>query len=346
MAVLDIFNSDFFGVVSLTQGLDLIPYKTNWLGSLGIFQQRAVSQTTVVIEERHGRLSLVPTSARGTNVTTENRKPRKGIPFLVPHLALTSGLQADDVQNIRAFGQENVTETVAGKVNEISTQLRDDIEITKEYHRFRALQGNVLDADLSTSVNNFFTAFGVSEVTKDFVLSASTNTGAIKTVCADVVRTIHTALGGKMMTGVVGVCGDDWFDDFVANIELREAYDRWQDSLLLRTLQIGGAGYILGADGQPGFSYGGITFINSRASIGANKFIADAECRFFPTGVPDLFLEINAPADYIETVNTPGLPFYVKQERMKMDKGIEIEVQANPLIMPTLPGVLIKGTQS
>ena len=347
MAVLDIFNSDFFGVVSMTQALDLIPYKPNWLGSLGIFQQRSVSTTTVVIEERHNRLSLVPTSARGTNVTTENRKPRKGIPFLTNHLALTSGMQADDVQNIRAFGQENVTETVAGKVNEITTALRDDIEITKEYHRYGALKGIVLDADMSTTVYNFYTAFGVTPPTKAFPLSVDGSaTGALKQDCIDVTRTIHLALGGKMLTGIIGLAGDTWFDAFVSNAEVRAAYDRWQDGLLLRSTQIGGAGYMLGADGQPGFTFGGITFLNSRAAIGANPFIPLDECRFFPTGVPDLFIEVNSPADYIETVNTPGMPFYAKQERMKFDKGVEIEVQANVLTIPTLPGVLVQGTQT
>jgi len=344
MAVLDIFNSDFFGVVSMTQALDLIPYKPNWLGSLGIFQQRSINTTVAVIEERHNRLSLVPTSARGTNVTTENRKPRKGIPFLVPHLALTSGMQADDVQNIRAFGQENVTETVASKVNEITTSLRDDIDVTKEYHRYGALQGIVLDADLTSTIYNFYTAFNVTPPTQDFAFTTSTTD--IKQLCIDVTRVIHLALGGKMLNGIIGICGDDWFDALVSHATVKTAYDRWQDGLLLRTTQIGGAGYMLGVDGQPGFTYGGITFLNSRAAIGANPFIPADECRFFPTGVPDLFLEINAPADYIETVNTSGMPFYAKQERMKMDKGIDIEVQANPLIMPTLPGTLVQGTQS
>jgi|CXWL01.1.fsa_nt_gi hypothetical protein len=345
MSVLDVFNSDFFGVVSLTQSLDLKPYKPNWLGGLGLFKNSGITTKMAVIEERHGRLSLVPTSARGTNVTTEKRMGRKAIPFLVPHIALSDGLQSDDIQNVRAFGQENTVETIAGKSLELISQLRDDIEITKEYHRYGAIQGIVLDADMATVIYNFFTAFGVAEPTESFDLTAVTDTGSIKQSCTDVIRLVHLSLGAKMHSGIIGLAGDEFFDALTSNVEVKSAYNRWQDNRFARASQIAGAqGFTVGADNMPGFEFGGITFLNSRAKIGTDPFIPTAQCRFFPTGVPDLFLEINAPADYIESVNTPGMPFYAKQERMKWDKGVEFEVQSNPLIIPTLPGTLVKGT--
>jgi hypothetical protein len=34
---------------------------------------------------------------------------------------------------------------------------------------------------------------------------------------------------------------------------------------------------------------------------------------FFPVGVPGLFRQYNAPADFVETANTIGLPRYAKQ---------------------------------
>ena len=345
MVMLDTFNSDHYGVVSLTEALEMIPYQPNWLGNMpGLFKTSGITTTTAVIEERHNRLSLVPTSARGTTTTTEKRKERKVLAFPIPHIAVTAGLLADDVQNVRAFGTEDVTETVASKVNEITTQLRDDVEITKEYQRHGALQGIVYDADLTTVIYNFFTAFGVTEETEDFAFTTSTTD--IKAAITSVIRKMHTALGGAMFTGIVGLCGDSFFDTLVSHAFVRADFDRWRDGHLFRTQQIGGAGYFTGPDGQDGFTYGGVTFFNSRAAIGTDRFIPSTVCRFFPLGVPNLFKEVNAPADYIETVNTVGRPYYVKQERMRWDKGIEFEVQSNPLIMPTRPLVLIKGTMS
>ncbi|MGL4505183.1 MAG: major capsid protein, partial [Aeromonas sobria] len=43
------------------------------------------------------------------------------------------------------------------------------------------------------------------------------------------------------------------------------------------------------------------------------------------------------PANYNETINTKGLPFYAKGEVMRFDKGIDLEGQSNPLNVCTSP---------
>ena len=344
MSMLDFFNGDSFNVVSLSAALDLYPYQPNWLGNLGLFQRKGISTTTALVESREGILSLVPTSARGTVTETKNRPNRKMRSFIVPHLALTAGILAEDVQSVRAFAQENVVETLAQKVMDVASSLRGDIDITKEFWRHKALEGIVLDEPSGATQYNYFTEFGTAEQTEDFKFSVATTD--IKAACTSVIRKMHDALGGTMFQGIVGLAGDEWFDALVGHAKVLTAFQRIQDGLHLSVQQIGGAGYFAGPDGQAGFTFGGITFFNSRAKIGSTPFIPTDVCRFFPVGVPNLFLEINAPADYIETVNTEGMEYYVKQEQMKFDKGIDMEVQSNPLIMPTRPRALIKGTKS
>jgi hypothetical protein len=63
----------------------------------------------------------------------------------------------------------------------------------------------------------------------------------------------------------------------------------------------------------------------------------------YPTGVPDLFKTIYAPADYIETVNTMGKPRYVKQYAMPNDKGIHMDTQMNALNWCTRPYALMRA---
>jgi hypothetical protein len=58
-------------------------------------------------------------------------------------------------------------------------------------------------------------------------------------------------------------------------------------------------------------------------------------------GVPDLFVEAYAPADYIETVNTLGLARYLKQEALDFDKGMAFEAQMNCLPICTIPRALV-----
>ena len=57
------------------------------------------------------------------------------------------------------------------------------------------------------------------------------------------------------------------------------------------------------------------------------------------------FITRYAPADYMETVNTIGLPLYAKQELMRMNKGVELEAQSNPLNLRTKPRAVIKLTK-
>ncbi|MEP3300783.1 MAG: major capsid protein, partial [Roseibium sp.] len=63
-----------------------------------------------------------------------------------------------------------------------------------------------------------------------------------------------------------------------------------------------------------------------------------------PYGVPGLFITRFAPADYIETVNTPGLPRYMKQIVKTNGKGVDIELQSNPISLCTQPGALRRLT--
>ena len=63
----------------------------------------------------------------------------------------------------------------------------------------------------------------------------------------------------------------------------------------------------------------------------------------YPTGVPNLFSTVFAPADYIETVNTMGKPRYVKQYQMANDKGIHMDVQMNALNFCTKPLALMRA---
>jgi len=56
-----------------------------------------------------------------------------------------------------------------------------------------------------------------------------------------------------------------------------------------------------------------------------------------PEGKPGLFLTRFAPANYNETVNTKGLPYYVKSKAKDFDKGVDMEGQSNPMNLCTSP---------
>src|ERR671918_3021157 len=68
-------------------------------------------------------------------------------------------------------------------------------------------------------------------------------------------------------------------------------------------------------------------------------FTDASKAYFFPVGLPGLFRQYNAPADFVETANTIGLPRYAKQAvDQQFARWVMLHVQSNPLPICTRPG--------
>jgi len=117
--VLDIFNNDLFGVVSLTDAINKPVFQPGRIGSMGLFSVRSVNTLMVIVEEKAGQLVLVSPSPRGSPGQTLDKNKATGRPFVIPHFQIDDAIYADEVQGVRAWGTENELETVQGKVAEL-----------------------------------------------------------------------------------------------------------------------------------------------------------------------------------------------------------------------------------
>ncbi len=333
--LLDVFAGDAFSVVSLTDAINRIPYKQSRIGDMGLFKTKGITSTIAVVEERDGVLSLLATGARGAPPAVAARGGRRARNFTVPHIPLSAAVMADEVQGVRAFGSENETEGVAQVVNDKIAEIRQKHEITLEYHRLGAIKGVVLDADGTTVIHDLFTEFECIQPAPvvggfaEFDFTAATP--AVKTTCLNIVRMIETNLGGTPYDHIHCFCDSGFFDALTGEAGVIAAYALWQQGAALRN------------DMRRRFDYGGIVFEEYRGGIGTVNFIDDDTAHFFPVGAPGLFTTAFAPADYIETVNTVGKPYYAKQEVMDFDKGIMIDTQSNPLCLCNRPMTLIRA---
>lgn len=337
--VLDIFTGNAFNVTSLTDAINKVPHKPSRLGEMGLFSNKGVTSRSVIIEERDGVLQLLVSQPYGAPADVSKKRDRRARNFMIPHFPLDDTVLAAEVQGIRAFGSQSETEGVAQVVTEKIGVMRQAHEVTLEWLRIGAIKGVVFDGDTTTVLHNFYTEFGVSkQADQDWDMHTAATEQAPK--CSAAIRLIEEALGGTAYDHIHCLMGNDVWDKFVVNTSVKTAYERWAGGL------DGQPGGFLRSDMRLGFYFGGIYFENYRGKIGSTSFIPATEARLFPVGVPGLFQTINAPADYIETVNTVGMPFYAKQERMAFDRGIAINTQSNPLCICTQPRVLIKVTGS
>lgn len=329
MATLDIFNNDAFSVSRLSQTIVDIPRVQTILGDSGLFTESGITTTGMMIERTGSALRLVPATARGGPGQPVNIPGRSMIPIATCHLPQSGSVLADEVQNVRAFGSETEVEAVSARVAQKLAVMKGNLDLTLEYHRIGAIKGQVLDADGATVLLDMYSAFGVAQTSQNFVLGTATT--RVKDKIAAVTRAIRTKLGGRSFSGVEVLCSESFFDGLTRHATIEKAYEFYQVNQFLRSDPRGSA-----------FSFAGVTFREYLGGVGSTDFIPAGEAYAYPTGVSGLFQTVYAPAPYMETVNTMGLPYYAKQEPMDFNKGVELEAQSNPLNFCTLPEAVIK----
>lgn len=332
---LDVFKQDAFGVISLTDSVNGIPFVPGRAGRLLDWGEDGIRTTTIMIEEENGSLQLLNPTPRGGPGATSAKTKRTARNLTVPHYEHNDFIYADEVQGVRAFGSETDTQTVQALVNKrLAEHVMWKHDPTLEYQRVGALKGIILNADGST-LYNLFTEFGVSqEAEVAFDLSAgSPAAGILRERCDDIDRTVAENLGGITYTGLHAFCGTDFWKDLIAHQEVREVY------LANQTMAV----QLLNPMAYKTIQIGPITFEEYRGKNGSSAFINTDKCHIFPVGVSGLYRTVYAPADYVETVNTFGVPRYAKQYERADGKGVHLDTQMNALSYCVRPKVLIQG---
>lgn len=332
MPTLDIFKDDAFGLVSMTKSINEQPHVPGRIGELGLFSEEGVSTTSVSVEKLGDTLSLVPAGERGSDANNVKGDKRTLVDFRAVHLPQRAKVLADEVTNVRAFGSESELQTVQAVVNKRLGKMRSSLDATIEYQRIGAIKGQIIDADGATVLTDIFGKFGLSQQTK--IMALGTDTTKVRVKINEAKRLMEDALGNALYRSARVLCSASFFDAFVSHPNVEKFYLNWQAAADMR------------GDVRAGFLFGDVFWEEYRGKVGATSFIADGDAYLVPEGVPDLFVTHYAPADYVETVNTIGLPYYAKQELLPMGKGIDIEAQSNPISLCTRPRANIKLTIS
>lgn len=335
MPTLDIFNDDAFSLRGLTLAMQNVPYQPRMISSLGLFNESGVTSNLMQIEQRGTTLSLISAKPMGVPGRPETKDKSKLIPIATVHLPQRDSVTAAEVQGVRAFGTESEVATVQALVNRQLTKMRNNIDATIEWQRIGAIKGQVLDADGSTVLMDMFTTFGLTQQTVAMALTTDATKVKLKVTAA--MRLAEQKLGGIMTRGYLAICGKDFFDALVTHPVVEAAYNRWLDGAFLRDVQRG-----QDSVASAGFPYAGVAWREYSGEVSGQKFVGDDDAYLVPMGVQDMFQTRYSPADYMETVNTVGLPYYAKQERMDFDKGVEIETQSNPINFNSRPDAVIK----
>ncbi|WP_338129649.1 major capsid protein [Burkholderia glumae] len=328
MADIALFQDDAFSLASLSAAINDQPYVPGRIGTLGLFEEDGITTTTIQIERDGDTLSLVAAGQRGSPAAVVEGSKRSMIPFNTVHLPQRATIKADEIQNLRAFGSETELEALQTVVNRRLAKMRRQLDATHEFHRIGAIKGAVLDADGKTVLIDLLKYFGIEQTVIPFEVGKADT--EIRQKCVTVQDAIEDALGATTYNGVRVLCGREFWNKLIVAKSVKETY---LASVMAAQLR---------GDARDAFDFGGCTFERYRGRVGDIGYVADDEAHAVPEGVPELFITRFAPADYVEAVNTTGLPYYAKQELMDFGKGVEIEAQSNPIHLCTRPKAIVK----
>ncbi|CAI8809796.1 Major capsid protein E [Pseudomonas donghuensis] len=328
MADIAIFQDDAFGVAALTAAINEQEFVPGRLASLGLFEEEGVATLTVQIEKDGDKLALVPAGERGTSGLVVGGSKRILLPFNTVHLPQRFTIKADEIQGIRAFGTQTELQAVQDVVNKRLDKARRQLDATHEFHRMGALSGKVLDADGKAVLLDIYDRFGVQRQT--FSMGLNDPATNVQVQCVEVLDMQEDALGNVTTTSSRAFCGKTFWKKLISHPWVVDTYKGSQQAASLR------------GDAREAFEFGGITWERYRGKVAGIAFVADDDARLVPEGVPEMFLSVYAPADYMETVNTQGLPYYSKLEPLPFGKGVAGEAQSNPLHICTRPRAVIQ----
>jgi hypothetical protein len=332
--MLDVFKASGYDITTLTDMINKLPHKPMRLNQMGLFVEEGIDTLTVGIEERDGSLALVPVKPRGAPGTPVVDDKRSLFQLSVPHLPQSGSILADEVQGVRAFGSETERDTIEAKINRALQRMKDKLDVTVEWMKIGALKGLILKIDSSGNVStlyDLFSVLGVTQQTTDMELSNS-NT-EVPEKCRQVIRLIEAELGNAMYERIHCFAGPDFMDALLKHDSVKQFVVNWQAA---KTFLEDDQRYV-------GVKVGNVSFEEYRGRVNGTDYIEADEAFFFPVGVPDMWKCYYAPANYVETVNTIGLPYYAKQKMMDFDKGVEFESQSNPLPINKRPRAVIKA---
>lgn len=360
----DIFSDGAFATASLTAAinkLDRIPghagrfafgdtgnADADFADDEGADDESAVvtgiKTTKVGIEYKDETINLIANAPRGAPAEKEGRTKSNLIAFEVPHFPLQDTIQADEVQGVREFGTTE-PKSVESFLNAQLSKIIKRHDLTLEHLRLGAIKGQVLNRDGAVLLD-VFESFGVMNsdgqyAPEVFDFDLDNWTASYETVrqkCQSVRRFMKRAAKTPKADSapVFALCGDQFFDKLTEHPSVRSVYDGTASAA-----ERLGDDYVNGA-----FEFAGITFINyvgtddnSTVSVGA-----DAAHFFFGGMEGELFRQFNAPANFIEAVNKPGLPLYAKVAGdQRFNQSFEIHTEQNPLPLCLRPRTLVKG---
>lgn len=340
MAIIRSFDRPF-ELADLTEELMLVPNTYGLINDLGIFRSEGVTQHTVTIESSASTLALIPDQVRGARNNVNRDRTRNIRAFPLGHFPLDDYLGPEDLQGKRAYGSDSA-DTEAAAVMRKMEDIRKKHAITVEFARAYAITTGGIYAPNGTIAGNYYTDFGVTR--KDVAFDLANSATDVLAKQREVVDHIQeNIISGEVPNGVIALCSPEFFDAYVSQAGVKEAYKFFQSTQ--NPLRDG-----LRTGRYASFTHGDVTlyrYIGSYKDADGNtqRIIPANEAYFLPAGTADTFISYFGPANKLDLVNTIGEEAYMFTYRDPKGSKIEIETEHNAIHLIRRPQAIVRAVK-
>jgi hypothetical protein len=340
--VLDLLQAPEFADARLTESINIPPYETGRPAQLGIFTDTPIPTTYVRIALKDGEITIIPARERGGENNLNMSGDLRGLMIPIPHFPLDDAIRPSDLQNLMAFGEDYVFETLQGVVNTKLENMRSKHDATHSHLDWGAINGMVLDAEGKVLVD-LYDEFQITQVTVDFDLDTAGTDIASKNRQAK--AAMRKALRGASTRGAIALAGATFFDKYVSHANVRESLKSYPGQTANPARD----------DVEDIFNFAGMRLERideefqvrmPNGTFVAKPAIPADQAILLPLGTT-LFKRYIAPPDTIADANRAPRPtdkIFVSTDTLPHGKGEDIHTESNVLPVCTRPDVMIRLT--
>ena len=345
---LNILENDLFSYVNLQRLAGATTYVPQTLGRMQLFTPVPLDTPIVHLYEEDQTVRLVPTTERGTPDIRQIRDRGRIRALSTVGLRQVDSVRAGELMGIANMAlPETIRARNLGNLLTTRTQrMKSNLEMTKELHRFGAVQGKVLDADGTRVIYDFFDVFGLPQPTMVDIDFPNIPEEELLQLFQDTfVRPITISLqdNGRYNPGVYIAClaGDGLWAKLMTHPGFREIYKlQMQAQAVARA-----ANPLVNPNMWMEVDFAGIRWINYQGTRTNAIAVPFNEGRMFPVGAQDVFNAYWAPGETLLDIDQPGRPEYLYIQpdvRTAMPEHVDVFLRAYPLYACVFPKALMR----
>ena len=207
------FDAGGYSLAEMTQAINILPNLYTRLGEIGLFRFEGITQRSVIIEQFEGALNVLPSVPLGAPATVASREGRSMRSFGLPWIPHDDVILASDIQGVPAFGGNENDQLATVMLRKLTLMRRKHAQ-TREYMEMNALRGIVKDG-AGITLYNYFTEFGLGQISVDFLLGTATT--KVQEKVREAIRAVEDNLLGESMISIYALVSPEFFDKLIGH---------------------------------------------------------------------------------------------------------------------------------